>query len=130
MCDYFISTVVRLSENEFKTVPGSKSAINRMKQAFKLGCASRLAKRLKDRFEEIAPPYEGIKNPDGLPMLYKNEQKALSEWLVSQGVRIVQKKSSMNIRDRAAYHNGKAAGGGIGLDTQVNAQTKSRMLGR
>ena len=50
--------------------------------------------------------------------------------IVSQGVRIVQKKSSMNIRDRAAYYNGKAAGGGIGLDTQVNAQTKSRMLGR
>jgi hypothetical protein len=130
MCDYFISTVIRLAENEFKTVPGSKSAINRMKQAFKLGCASRLSKRLKDRFEEIAPPYEGIKNPDGLPMLYKNEQKALSEWLVNHGIRIVSKKSSMNIRDRAAYHNGKAAGGGIGLNTQVNAQTKSRMLGR
>ena len=63
-------------------------------------------------------------------MLYKNEQKAISEWLKTQGVTIVSKKSSMNIRDRAAYYNGKAKGNGIGLDTQVNNATRSRMLGR
>jgi len=92
MCDYFINTVLRLADKEFESVPGSKSEINRMKQAFKLGCASRLFK--------------------------------------TQGVTIVSKKSSMNIRDRAAYYNGKAKGNGIGLDTQVNNATRSRMLGR
>ena len=130
MCDYFINTVKRLAEKEFETVPGSKSAINKMKRAFILGCATRLQKRINERFNEIAPPYEGIQNPDGLPMLYKNEQKAISEWLKTQGVRIVSKKSSMNIRDRAAYYNGQSKGNGIGLDTQVNNQTRSRMLGR
>ena len=59
-----------------------------------------------------------------------SEQKAISEWLKTQGVRIVSKKSSMNIRDRAAYHNGKAKANGVGLDTQVNSATRSRMLGR
>ena len=131
MCDYFINTVIRLADKEFETVPGSKSEINRMKQAFKLGCASRLSKRIKDKWLLLAPDYKGIENPDGLPMVYKNEQKAITDWLKTQGVRIVSKKSNMNIRDRAAYHNGKAAGGGIGLDTQVNnASIRSRMLSR
>ena len=131
MCDYFINTVIRLADKEFETVPGSKSEINRMKQAFKLGCASRLSKRIKDRWLELVPDYKGIENPDGLPMVYKNEQKAITDWLQKQGIRVVSKKSSMNIRDRAAYHNGKAAGGGIGLDTQVNnASIRSRMLSR
>ena len=131
MCDYFINTVIRLADKEFETVPGSKSEINRMKQAFKLGCASRLSKRIKDKWLLLAPDYKGIENPDGLPMVYKNEQKAITDWLQKQGIRVVSKKSSMNIRDRAAYHNGKAAGGGIGLDTQVNnASIRSRMLSR
>ena len=130
MCDYFINTVLRLADKEFESVPGSKSEINRMKQAFKLGCASRLSKRIKDKWLELVADYKGIENPDGLPMLYKNEQKAISEWLKTQGVTIVSKKSSMNIRDRAAYYNGQSKGNGIGLDTQVNNATRSRMLGR
>ena len=130
MCDYFINTVKRLADKEFETVPGSKSAINKMKRAFILGCATRLQKRINERFNEIAPPYEGIQNPDGLPMLYKNEQKAITDWLRNQGVRVVSKKSSFSVRDRAAYENGKQKGNGIGLDTQVNNQTRSRMLGR
>ena len=63
-------------------------------------------------------------------MLYKNEQKAITDWLRNQGVRVVSKKSSFNIRDRAAYENGKQKGNGIGLDTQVNNATRSRMLSR
>ena len=114
MCDYFINTVKRLADKEFETVPGSKSAINKMKRAFILGCATRLQKRINERFNEIAPPYEGIQNPDGLPMLYKNEQKAITDWLKNQGVRVVSKKSSFNVRDRAAYENGKQKGNGIG----------------
>jgi hypothetical protein len=130
MCDYFINTVKRLADKEFESVPGSKSAINKMKRAFILGCATRLQKRINERFNEIAPPYEGIQNPDSLPMLYQNEQKAITDWLRNQGVRVVQKKSSFNVRDREAYSRGKQKGNGIGLDTQVNNQTRSRMLGR
>lgn len=130
MCDYFINTVKRLADKEFETVPGSKADINRMKQAFKLGCANRLAKRIKEKWLALVPDYKGIENPDGLPMLYKNEQKAITDWLGTQGIRVVSKKSSMNIRDRAAYHNGQSKGNGIGLDTQVNDKTRSRMLGR
>ena len=36
----------------------------------------------------------------------------------------------MSIRDRVAYSRGQAKGNGIGINTQVNARTKSRMLAR
>jgi hypothetical protein len=130
MCDYFEKTVERLADEEFKTVPGSKAAINKMKHAFKMGCASRLQSRLQEKYNELVPAYTGIDNPDGLPILYKNEQTAISEWLAKQGVRIRSSKSSFSVRDRVAYANGQKKGDGIGLNTQVNDQTRSRMLGR
>lgn len=130
MCDYFEKTVERLADEEFKTVPGSKAAINKMKHAFRMGCASRLQSRLQEKYNELVPAYTGIDNPDGLPILYKNEQTAISEWLAKQGVRIRSSKSSFSVRDRVAYANGQKKGDGIGLNTQVNDQTRSRMLGR
>jgi len=130
MCDYFEKTVERLADEEFKNTPGSKSAVNKMKHAFQLGCASRLQSRLIDKYSELVPAYTGIDNPDGLPILYKNEQQAISEWLANQGVRVKTSKSSFSVRDRVAYGRGQKKGDGIGLNTQVNAQTRSRMLGR
>jgi len=130
MFDYFEKTIEKLSDEEFRQTPGSKSMVNKMKHAFQLGCASRLQSRLNEKYNEIAPAYQGIDNPDGLPMLYKNEQKAISDWLADQGLRIRSTKSSFSVRDRVAYGRGQKKGDGIGLNTQVNAQTKSRMLGR
>jgi hypothetical protein len=130
MCDYFEKTVEKLADEEFKTVPGNKAVINRMKHAFKIGCASRLQSRLQEKYSELVPAYTGIDNPDGLPILYKNEQTAISEWLVNQGVKTTTSRSSFSIRDRMAYANGQKKGDGIGLNTQVNAQTRSRMLGQ
>ena len=130
MCKYFINTVNRLAAEEFREVPGSRASINKMSHAFKQGCASRLQRRLLDRYNEIAPEYIPQGNPDGLPVLYKNEQMAITKWLEQKGIRLTSRKSSMSIRDRVAYSRGSEKGNGIGINTQVNARTKSRMLGR
>ena len=130
MCKYFINTVDRLAAEEFREVPGSRASINKMSHAFKQGCASRLQRRLLDRYNEIAPEYIPQGNPDGLPILYKNEQMAITKWLEQKGIRLVSRKQSMSIRDRVAYSRGSEKANGIGLNTQVNARTKSRMLGR
>ena len=130
MCKYFINTVDRLAAEEFREVPGSRAAINKMAHAFKQGAASKLSSRLNDRYNEIAPEYIPQGNPDGLPVLYKNEQMAITKWLEQKGIRLVSKKSSMSIRDRVAYSRGSEKGNGIGINTQVNDRTKSRMLGR
>ena len=130
MCKYFINTVERLADEEFREVPGSRAAINKMAHAFKQGAASKLSSRLRKRYEEIAPEYIPQGNPDGLPVLYKNEQMAITKWLEDQGIRLRSAKSSMNIRDRVAYSRGSEKGNGIGINTQINARTKSRMLGR
>ena len=130
MCKYFINTVDRLAAEEFREVPGSRASINKMSHAFKQGCASRLQRRLLDRYNEIAPEYIPQGNPDGLPVLYKNEQMAITKWLEQKGIRLVSRKQSMSIRDRVAYSRGSEKANGIGLNTQVNARTKSRMLGR
>lgn len=130
MCKYFINTVERLAAEEFREVPGSRASINKMSHAFKQGCAGRLQRRLLDRYNEIAPEYIPHGNPNGLPVLYKNEQMALTKWLEQKGIRLVSRKQSMSIRDRVAYGRGQAKANGIGLNTQVNARTKSRMLGR
>jgi hypothetical protein len=129
MCKYFINTVERLADEEFREVPGSRAAINKMAHAFKQGAASKLSSRLKKRYEEIAPEYIPQGNPDGLPVLYKNEQMAITKWLEDQGIRLRSAKSSMSIRDRVAYSRGSEKGNGIGINTQINARTKSRMLG-
>ena len=106
MCKYFINTVDRLAAEEFREVPGSRASINKMSHAFKQGCASRLQRRLLDRYNEIAPEYIPQGNPDGLPVLYKNEQMAITKWLEQKGIRLVSRKQSMSIRDRVAYSRG------------------------
>ena len=130
MCKYFINTINRLADEEFREVPGSRASINKMAHAFKQGAASKLSSRLRKRYEEIAPEYIPQGNPDGLPVLYKNEQMAITKWLEDQGIRLRSAKSSMSIRDRVAYSRGSEKGNGIGINTQINARTKSRMLGR
>ena len=130
MCKYFINTVDRLAAEEFKEVPGSRATINKMAHAFKQGAASKLSSRLNERYNEIAPEYIPQGNPDGLPVLYKNEQMAITKWLEQKGIRLRSAKSSMSIRDRVAYSRGSEKGNGIGINTQINARTKSRMLGR
>jgi hypothetical protein len=130
MCKYFINTVNRLADEEFREVPGSRASINKMAHAFKQGAASKLSSRLRKRYEEIAPEYIPQGNPDGLPVLYKNEQMAITKWLEQKGIRLRSAKSSMSIRDRVAYSRGSEKGDGIGINTQINARTKSRMLGR
>ena len=130
MCKYFINTVNRLADEEFKEVPGSRAAINKMAHAFKQGAASKLSSRLNERYNEIVPEYIPQGNPDGLPVLYKNEQMAITKWLEQKGIRLRSAKSSMSIRDRVAYSRGSEKGDGIGINTQINARTKSRMLGR
>mgnify|MGYP003118809890 FL=1 len=130
MCKYFINTVDRLAAEEFREVPGSRASINKMSHAFKQGAAAKLSKRLNDRYNEIAPEYIPQDNPDGLPILYKNEQMAITKWLAQKGIKLTSTKSSMSIRDRVAYGRGQAKGNGIGINTQVNDRTKSRMLSR
>ena len=130
MCKYFISTVDRLAIAEFKEVPGSRASINKMSHAFKQGAASRLSSRLNDKYNEIVPDYIPQGNPDGLPVLYKNEQMAITKWLEQKGIRLTSSKSRMSIRDRVAYSRGSEKANGIGLNTQVNDRTKSRMLSR
>ena len=130
MCKYFINTVDRLADEEFREVPGNRATINRMAHAFKQGAASKLSGRLRKRYEEIAPEYIPQGNPDGLPVLYKNEQKAITTWLEQKGIKLRSAKSRMSIRDRVAYSRGSEKGDGIGINTQINARTKSRMLGR
>jgi len=130
MCKYFINTVDRLAAEEFREVPGSRATINRMAHAFKQGAASKLSGRLRERYNEIVPDYIPQGNPDGLPVLYKNEQMAITKWLENQGIKLRTAKSSMSIRDRVAYSRGSEKGDGIGINTQINVRTKSRMLGR
>jgi len=130
MCKYFINTIDRLAIEEFKAVPGNRASINRMSHAFKQGAASRLSKRLEDKYNEIVPDYIPQGNPDGLPVLYKNEQMAITKWLEQKGIRLRSAKSRMSIRDRVAYSRGSEKANGIGLNTQVNDRTKSRMLAR
>ena len=130
MCKYFINTVDRLAAEEFREVPGSRASINKMSHAFKQGAAAKLSKRLNDRYNEIAPEYIPQDNPDGLPILYKNEQMAITKWLAQKGIKLTSTKSSMSIRDKVAYGRGQAKGNGIGINTQVNDRTKSRMLSR
>ena len=101
-----------------------------MSHAFKQGAASRLSKRLNDKYIEIVPAYIPQGNPDGLPVLYKNEQMAITKWLEQKGIRLRSSTSRMSIRDRVAYSRGSEKANGIGLNTQVNDRTKSRMLSR
>ena len=130
MCKYFINTIERLTTEEFKAVPGSRASINKMSHAFKQGAASRLSKRLDDKYNEIVPEYIPQGNPDGLPVLYKNEQMAITKWLEQKGIRLRSSTSRMSIKDRVAYSRGSEKANGIGLNTQVNDRTKSRMLSR
>jgi hypothetical protein len=85
---------------------------------------------LNDRYNEIAPEYIPQGNPDGLPVLYKNEQMAITKWLEQKGIKLRSSSSRMSVRDRVAYSRGSQKGNGIGINTQVNDRTKSRMLAR
>ncbi len=123
MCDYFINAVERMADKEFENVPGSKSDINRMKHNFKQGCASSLSDRIRKKYNEINGPdiYSGLDNPNGLPILYKNEETSNRNWLAKQGIKLRSSNSNVRIKDRVAFGRGKEKGNDIGLDTQINA---------
>ena len=122
-------TVDKLNElinKEFEMVPGNRNEVNRMKHAFKQGCASRLSQRLKDKYLESNKPveYTGIDNPNNLPLSYQNEEKAVVKWLEDNGIRLVSKSSRFSVRDRVAFSRGSAKANDIGLNTQVNANAR------
>lgn len=123
MCDYFINAVERMADKEFATVPGSRSDINKMKFNFKQGAAMSLCNRLNEKYKSINGPdyYGGIDNPNNLPKLYKDEDQNNRNWLAKQGINLRSSSSSISVKDRAAFANGKAKGNNIGIDTQVNA---------
>ena len=126
MADYFIDTIEQMAIDEFKSVPGSRSEINRMSFNFKQGCAHKLSDRLRERYKEINGPdiYNGIDNPDGLPKLYKNEKEANTNWLAKQGINLRSKTCSISVKDRVAFNRGTTKGANIGIDTQVNANSR------
>ena len=126
MSDYFIDTVNRLAEEEFKTVPGSRSEINRMKQSFKMGCAAKLSNRIMEKYRELKGPddYHGIPNPEGLPVLFRSEEEAIKEFLKNIGVSLSSRNTSYSIKDRVAYGRGSNKANDIGLDTQINANSR------
>lgn len=130
MCDYFIEAVERMADKEFASVPGSKSDINRMKFNFKQGCAMELSNRLEEKYRTLNGPdyYGGIDNPNNLPKLFKDEDANNRNWLVNKGIKLRSTSSNINVKDRAAFANGKASGKNIGIDTQVNAN-KNRYIG-
>lgn len=126
MSDYFIETVERLADKEFENVPGNRNEVNKMKHAFSQGCASRLSRRLKDKYLESNKPveYTGIDNPNNLPLSYQNEEKAVVKWLEDNGIRLATKSTRFSVRDRVAFSRGSAKANDIGLNTQVNANAR------
>tara|TARA_R110001592_G_scaffold61510_1_gene187438 strand:+ start:160 stop:330 length:171 start_codon:yes stop_codon:yes gene_type:complete len=55
---------------------------------------------------------------------------AITKWLEQKGIKLRSASSRMSVRDRVAYSRGSQKGNGIGINTQVNDRTKSRMLAR
>ena len=82
--------------------------------------------RLRDKYAESNKPveYTGIDNPDNLPLSYKNEEKAVVEWLENQGIKLVSKSTRFSVRDRVAFGRGSEKANDIGLNTQVNANAR------
>ena len=128
MYDYFINTVERMSDNEFKNVAGSKAEINKMSFNFKMGCALSLTRKISEKLQEVKS--QSAQNNGNLPMLYKNELQLNRNWLLEK--KKVKLKSGftsrINIKDREAYSRGQEKGNKISLNTQVNNQTSSRLL--
>jgi len=128
MYDYFINTVERMSDNEFKNVAGSKAEINKMAFNFKMGCALSLTRKINEKLQEVKS--QSTQNNGNLPMLYKNELQLNRNWLLEK--KKVKLKSGftsrINIKDREAYSRGQEKGNKISLNTQVNNQTSGRLL--
>ena len=126
MCDYFIKAVERMAEDHVKKIPGSKSEINRIKFNFMQGCALELSARIEEKYNNINGPdyYGGIDNPNNLPKLFRDENENNRNWLVKQGIKLRSTNSSIRVKDRLAFNNGKESGKNIGIDTQVNANSR------
>ena len=90
------------------------------------GCALELSARIEEKYNNINGPdyYGGIDNPNNLPKLFRDENENNRNWLVKQGIKLRSTNSSIRVKDKLAFANGKASGKNIGIDTQVNANSR------
>jgi len=94
------------------------------------GCALELSNRIEEKYNTINGPdyYGGIDNPNNLPKLFRDENENNRNWLANQGIKLHSKNSSISVKDKLAFNNGKESGKNIGIDTQVNAN-RNRYIG-
>ncbi len=123
MALYLVETVERLAR-ECEGISGVHDH-----HGFKVGCADRLVERLNDLQEQRIAAENAKRSPSTsstLPTiagLYDTHALANGELLTKLGIKTRRGSSSTTSQDRA-YARGKAAGDGIGLNTQVGSQRR------
>jgi Protein of unknown function (DUF2786) len=117
MATYLVETVERLAR-EYEEARGVHA-----KHAFKLGCAARLADRLRElKQERMRAKAEGsaaVPTATTLPVLYASHEKANTEFYCNLHGRMPSGGSRLGTSNVGAYERGRDAGGGIGLHDQV-----------
>jgi hypothetical protein len=124
MATYLVETVERLAR-EASDLCGAHD-----RHAFKLGCARRLEKRLREllrqRMQATTTAKQqaatGSRNLPTLADVYKAHESANQELYLKLHGRMPRGGSELGTSRAHAYARGHAAGGGIGLDAQVRAK--------
>jgi Protein of unknown function (DUF2786) len=131
MATYLVETVERLA----REAPGLYGAHDR--HAFKLGCARRLEKRLREllrqRMQAAASAKHDVPGNRNLPTLadvHAAHEAANQELYLKLHRRMPRGGSALGTSRAHAYARGHAAGGGIGLDAQVRAKATRALPGR
>lgn len=120
MYDYLCATVERECKRIKKQDPLNKG--RSWNASFKLGCASRISSRLKERMETLKT--EGIpeSNVSALVVVdsFKKAQQDITKYHAQSG-RNFGKASNINFSNGAGYRAGQSAGDSVSLNAQVSS---------
>ena len=121
MADYLQTTITRLANVH------SRGQDSRFKTGFKKGCSARLRTRLREMRQEAKTPKKGSLNPNNLPALYEQTEKALKAYMEDTWGETRSTKSRERSSDYNGYHAGRTAADGIGLNPQVGGTSNKRL---
>lgn len=121
---YLVDTIERLAKDARK----ANGRTSPYEHAFRHGCATRITRRLWEKYEQQTAPPAGLLIKSNVPALYKGMDARIMDFMEKNHTDLVVTPSKGKHSSWEGVIDGTKAGDRVGLDTQVGEE-KPRAIG-
>lgn len=120
---YFVDTVERLAKESRR----KEKQTHAYEHAFRHGCATRLTRRLWDRYNQQTAPPTGLLIKSNVPALYKGMDAKIGEFMEKNHTDLMVRPSRGKHSSWQGVMDGNKAADAISLDDQVGEEAPKRI---